>query len=177
MVSQWLFIFSIDAIISCALSGLHAHSRPPLQAPLGHIRNTDKANMLMYRGRKDTYWFQPAIVRIAYRMSSLELSYFGHVFLCGCVCQCVGVDMCGGGTVCGLLQQMGGPCRRRLFPASVCVLLLFFLWSSRAPPRGETTPSPPVRLGTPPTPTARTPPTWCTPCWHIILPLLQLNLN
>lgn len=83
----------------------------------------------MYRERKDTYWFQPAIVRIAYRMSSLELSYFGHVFVW--VCGCVGVW---GRDGLWTVTTNGWPVPASPF-SCLCVCCFFMVVTSAAPRR------------------------------------------
>lgn len=114
--------------------------------------------MLMYRGRKDTYWFQPAIVRIAYRMSSLELSYFGHVFLCGCVRQCVWVCAGEGRSVDCYNKWVARAGVAFFLPLLLLLLFFFFFFmvvTSAAPRRdnpiapglaGNAPPLPPLRL-------------------------------
>lgn len=126
---------------------------PPLSLSLCRTRKADKTNMLMYLLGKDTYWFQPAIVSIAYRTS--ELSY--------------SEAMCEGRV--GGMGGRSGTTNGWPVPASPFSCRFFMVDTGAAPRRDN-----PIGL------TAYrgkdSPPTWCTPCcWHIILPLLQLNLN
>lgn len=126
---------------------------PPLPPPslsLSGTSKADKTNMLMYLLGKDTYWFQPAIVSIAYRTS--ELSYSAEA-----MCE---------GRVAGLGGR-SGTTNGWPVPASPFSCRFFMVDTGAAPRRDN-----PIGV-------ARTlPPTWCTPCCcHIILPLLQLNLN